>query len=318
MVRVVAHQRRHIERRRQPRLPMLEQIPKPLVRLRRRPEPRELPHRPQPAAIHRRIHTPRERKLTRRPQIPPGIDRHRIRRVQRLVLDTRDRRVERRRGLLSVAAAQRSPPGSHSTSVATGVRRAGEDEQEVAEPVQIRDRERVHGPGPRRLEHVALGAAADRTRDVQARRAFRSARQDEALQLGQAGVRVVAVGLEPVDRRLSDAELPVAVGERHGQVGTDVEELVLDARQPTVASLHLSPAEDGVELVDRAVGLDERVELRHAREIAERRLARVACARVDPRQADRLVRTPRHSPAARGSRARSRAAGSRSCPRRSR
>ena len=47
---------------------------------------------------------------------------------------------------------------------------------------------------------------------------------------GKRGVRIVAVGLEPVDRRLVDPELPVAVGERHRQVGADVEELVLDPR----------------------------------------------------------------------------------------
>ena len=49
-----------------------------------------------------------------------------------------------------------------------------------------------------------------------------------------------------------------------------------------------------VELVDGAVRGDALVELRHARAVAERRLARVAAARVDLRQPDRLVAVARH------------------------
>ena len=44
-----------------------------------------------------------------------------------------------------------------------------------------------------------------------------------------------------------------------------------------------------VELVDGAERADPAVELRDARAVAERGLARVAAARVDPRQPDRLV-----------------------------
>ena len=65
MVGVVAHQRRHVERRREARLPVLEQVAEALVRLLRRPEARELPHRPEPAAVHRLVHAARERELAR-------------------------------------------------------------------------------------------------------------------------------------------------------------------------------------------------------------------------------------------------------------
>ena len=137
--------------------------------------------------------------------------------------------MERRRGLLPVAAGQRSPPGSHSTSVPSAFAARARMNRRSLSRFRYATAQGIHGSGPRRLEDLALGTAADRTGDVQARGAFRSTRQDEALQLGQAGVRVVAVGLQPVDRGLSDPELPVAVGEGHGQVGTDVEELVLNA-----------------------------------------------------------------------------------------
>ena len=81
---------------------MLEQIPKPLVRLVRRPEPRELAHRPQPAPVHRRIHPTRERERPRIAQIALVVQPGRLRRRQRLHLHARDRReqlplAERRR-----------------------------------------------------------------------------------------------------------------------------------------------------------------------------------------------------------------------------
>ena len=83
MVGVVAHQRRHVERRREPRLAVVEQVAEALVGLLRRPEARELPHRPQPPAVHARIHAARERELARQPDRRVGIRRQVRLRVQR-------------------------------------------------------------------------------------------------------------------------------------------------------------------------------------------------------------------------------------------
>ena len=94
MVGVVAHQRRHVERGREPRLAVLEQITEALVRLRRGAEARELAHRPELAAIHRRIDTARERMHTRIAEVAVVVDLDRVRRRQRLVLQPRDRREE--------------------------------------------------------------------------------------------------------------------------------------------------------------------------------------------------------------------------------
>ena len=55
IVRVVAHLCREIERHRQPGLAVLQEVAIPRVRLLRRPEPGVLPHRPQTAAVHRRL-----------------------------------------------------------------------------------------------------------------------------------------------------------------------------------------------------------------------------------------------------------------------
>ena len=79
---------------------------------------------------------------------------------------------------------------------------------------------------------------------MEARRRLRPARKDEALQRLERLVRLVAVALERVDLRLRHAQLPVVRLVRDRQVGAEVEELVLDALEPRVASLDLRPAED--------------------------------------------------------------------------
>ena len=87
-----------------------------------------------------------------------------------------------------------------------GVARAGADEEQVGEPVQVDESERVEVDLLGRGERVPLGAAADGARDVQPRRELGPAGQDEAAQLGQLRVEAVAVGLEPVDLCLLDAK----------------------------------------------------------------------------------------------------------------
>jgi hypothetical protein len=94
VVRVVAHQRRHVERGREPGLPVVEQVAEALVRLHGGAEAGELPHRPELAAVHRRVDAARERE--RRPG-SRGRGRSRPTRVgrdERLVLESGDRREE--------------------------------------------------------------------------------------------------------------------------------------------------------------------------------------------------------------------------------
>ena len=83
-VGVVAHLRRQVEGHGQPGLPLLEEEPVPLVRLRRRPEPGVLAHRPEPAPIHRRMDAPGERELTGTAEpLTEVAGRHVVRRVGR-------------------------------------------------------------------------------------------------------------------------------------------------------------------------------------------------------------------------------------------
>src|SRR5439155_8539007 len=74
MVGVVAHQRREVERHRQTGLAMLEQELVALVGIRRAAEARELPHRPELAAVHRGMNPARERVFTGAPELVLGIE----------------------------------------------------------------------------------------------------------------------------------------------------------------------------------------------------------------------------------------------------
>jgi hypothetical protein len=146
------------------------------------------------------------------------------------------------------------------------------------------------------LQHRALCTTADGAGDVQARGDFRAAREDERLQRLEPLVPAVALRLERVHLRLRDAQRFFV--RRNREVGAQIEELVLNAREH-VAQLAFGgdrgPPDERVQLVDLPARRNTRVRLRHARAVAERRLTSVAAARIDPRQTDGLIRIPRHS-----------------------
>jgi len=68
-IRVVAHLRREIERHREARRALVDQIVEPLVCFAGGAHPRILAHRPQSTAVHRRVDTPRVRFLARKSQL---------------------------------------------------------------------------------------------------------------------------------------------------------------------------------------------------------------------------------------------------------
>ncbi len=69
VVGVVAHQRGHIEGGGEPGHALLEEVLEALVGVRRRAEAGELPHRPEPAAVHRRLDAAGERELPGQPEV---------------------------------------------------------------------------------------------------------------------------------------------------------------------------------------------------------------------------------------------------------
>src|SRR5207244_3605202 len=83
-----------VERRRQTRLPVLEQVSEACVRLLSRSEAGELAHRPELPAVHRGIDAAGERIDARVAEVAVVLDPDCVRRVERLVLETGDRRHE--------------------------------------------------------------------------------------------------------------------------------------------------------------------------------------------------------------------------------
>ena len=109
IVGVDPHQRRHVERSRESSLPLVDQVAKALVRLFRRSVACELPHRPQPAAVHRRVDAPRERRLAGEPEVVDVIEAVEVPRpVQAVDLPPRDGR-EPVRALVPVVALSITP-----------------------------------------------------------------------------------------------------------------------------------------------------------------------------------------------------------------
>ena len=94
VVGVVAHQRRHVESRREARLPVLEQVAEALVRLLGGAEAGELAHRPELPAVHRRVDAARERIDARVAEVAVVVDVDVLGRVERLVREAGDRREE--------------------------------------------------------------------------------------------------------------------------------------------------------------------------------------------------------------------------------
>jgi hypothetical protein len=113
MVRVVPHERRHVERRRQAGLAVVEEVAEPLVRLLGGAEAGELPHRPELPAVHRGIDAPRERKDARVAELRVGVNLDRVGRVERIDLESRDRgeqlALALRRSLVELAAPLGDP-----------------------------------------------------------------------------------------------------------------------------------------------------------------------------------------------------------------
>jgi hypothetical protein len=93
VVGVDTHQRRHVERRREPRLALVDEIVEPLVCCLGGAEAGKLAHRPGAPAVHRGVDSARERWLTRKSQVGLVIDVGDIlRRVESVDLEIRDGR----------------------------------------------------------------------------------------------------------------------------------------------------------------------------------------------------------------------------------
>ena len=91
MVRVITHQGRHIERRRETCLSLLQQELESCVGVFGPAEAREHAHRPQPPAVHRRVHAAGERVLPGLAEAVFVASRDVVGRIERLEGDARER-----------------------------------------------------------------------------------------------------------------------------------------------------------------------------------------------------------------------------------
>ena len=165
--------------------------------------------------------------------------------------------------------------------------RAGNNEQEIGEPVDVSHQHGIDGWLQR--HDPPFGAAADGAGDMQRGAGGRASGEDEAAERGKRGLDAIDQLFEPRDvcvgdHRLLDPrrELLARIGELRAereQIALDRDDLGVDRRVAGRGRAH--EPEPGIELVDFAVRVDARIVLARAGAVEERCLARIACSRVD-------------------------------------
>src|SRR5262249_36593253 len=146
---------------------------------------------------------------------------------------------------------------------------AAEHEEGVAQAVDIPERPLADGLDARERQELALYAAAHGASLMQEALYPPAARQDERLERREGLLAAVPGGLELLHLALAHAEHPLVdrLGRRR-ELAPEVEQLVLDLPEDLVEPAvplaladalrveHPGQADDGVQLVDRAIGDD--------------------------------------------------------------
>jgi len=145
----------------------------------------------------------------------------------------------------------------------------------------------------RERHHIAFGPAADGAGEMAPRRGRLAARQHEAGQRREAGVKPVDSGLQAGRLFRPDAQFRsrrLIVRLRHTQIGAHVEEVVLNAANQVgfgrIGMMRGEQSEDGIQLVHAAVSRDARMVLGDAAAVAEAGFAAIAGLGVDARKID--------------------------------
>jgi len=140
-----------------------------------------------------------------------------------------------------------------------------------------------------KLGDQPLGAPAHGAGEMQISRRRAAAREDKGSQRRKLGIKPVDLAFEPGHLRLRHREpraaRPPALAGR-AQIGADVEEIVLDARERgierrVIAGMEPRDSERGIGLVERAVGGDAQVVFLAPLAAAERGGAVIPGAGVD-------------------------------------
>ncbi len=143
----------------------------------------------------------------------------------------------------------------------------------VGQAIEVAQQRRRHRLFGGQLHHRAFRATDNGARQVGMRRAVGPAWQDEASQRRQRGIHRFDLGFQSPHRCVGQPQ-PIAAFAGHRQVGADVEQVVLDAREHGIRVRHRARrkpqhADDCIRLVDRTDRLDARRVLAQARTIAE-------------------------------------------------
>ena len=131
------------------------------------------------------------------------------------------------------------PVGAGNPEDVIGAAGAGEaagDEKMVGEAVQIFHRRFANLIAARQFDREPLCAAADRAGEVKMRRRRCPAGQHEAVEWREIGVHLVDLGFEPLHLAIDNAQRREFGRRLFGrrEVGAEIEEVVLDAREHAV------------------------------------------------------------------------------------
>src|SRR5271165_3603584 len=149
----------------------------------------------------------------------------------------------------------------------------------------------------RRAERLVseLGPPRYRASEMEVGGGRRPARQDKRVERPQRRVYRVDLAFEALDLGRGDAQCSSRASAlfRGAQVGAEVEEVVLNAAEHFVCRrIGMQPGDSDRRIcfVDGAIGGDAQCVLRDARTVAERGLAGITAARIDPSQSNHLRR----------------------------
>jgi hypothetical protein len=167
------------------------------------------------------------------------------------------------------------------------IHRASQDEQQVAEPIQVDD-QAVGDRGRHRFSqfhNASFRSPAHRSSNVDRSSGLRTARQNELGERFQAGFKIIDGTFQEFNVCTANANEFELIWLRRGEFGTEHEKFVLHFSQQAFDGdgelLSAYPAENGIELIDRTVCFDSEVRFRNSWACKLSRFTRVAGFCVD-------------------------------------
>jgi len=160
---------------------------------------------------------------------------------------------------------------------------ARHDEKMVGKAVQIAQGDRIDSFVLTQPADQTFGSTTDSPCNMKMGGRRRTSRQDERVERCQFPIHGIDLTLEPFDLRVGDPQATVIVPPT-AEIGTQIEQVVLDARQYSIGTLidmKADNADHGIQFVDRPVSLDPRRMLGDPTAVAKRCTALIAAACID-------------------------------------